>query len=166
MNWKQAYLETRILSADPVELVNILYEHATINVQAARENLAKRDVAARAHAVTKAIAIIGELESSLDHQQGGEIAMNLGKLYRYMRDRLTHANIMQTDEPMAEVEALLKTLGEAWKGIAQGTPVTPQISTNHFAGAADSWSNTTVSGWAAPPVAEPVAGYTSQSWSA
>ncbi|HVW10332.1 MAG TPA: flagellar export chaperone FliS [Bryobacteraceae bacterium] len=165
MNWKKAYLETRILSADPVELVNILYEYATISVQDARESLAKADVAARAGAVTKAIAIVGELESSLDHRQGGEIAVNLGKLYRYMRDRLTHANITQKDEPLAEVEALLKTLGDGWKQIAGNTPVAPQISTNHFAGAGDSWSNSTVSGWP-PPVAEPAAGYSSQIWNA
>jgi len=40
MSWKQAYLETRILSADPVELVSILYEYATISVQDARQSLA------------------------------------------------------------------------------------------------------------------------------
>ena len=30
MNWKSAYLESRILSASPLDLVNILYEHAIL----------------------------------------------------------------------------------------------------------------------------------------
>jgi len=166
MSWKQAYLETRILSADPVELVSILYEYATISVQDARQSLAAGDVPGRARAVTKAIAIVGELEGSLNREQGGEIAANLGRLYPYMRDRLTHANIMQKDEPLAEVEALLKTLGDGWKEIAGSAPATPQISTNHFAGAGESWSNNTLQGWGAPPVVESTAGYSSQSWSA
>ena len=62
MSWRQAYLETRILSADPVELVSILYEYAGISVQDARQSLAAGDVPGRARAVTKAIAIMGELE--------------------------------------------------------------------------------------------------------
>jgi flagellar protein FliS len=166
MSWKQAYLETRILSADPVELVSILYEYAGMSVQDARQSLAAGDVPGRARAVTKAIAIMGELEGSLNREQGGEIAVNLGRLYPYMRERLTHANITQTDEPLAEVEALLSTLGDGWKEIAGRTPVTPQISTNHFAGAAETWSTGTVQGWGAPPVVESGAGYSSQSWSA
>lgn len=165
MSWKQAYLETRILSADPVELVSILYEYAMISVQDARQSLAAGDVPGRARAVTKAIAIMGELEGSLNREQGGEIAANLGRLYPYMRERLTHANITQTDEPLAEVEALLGTLGDGWKEIAGRTPVAPQISTNHFAAAGESWSNSTVQAWSAPPV-DSAPGYSSQSWSA
>jgi flagellar protein FliS len=149
-----------------VELVSILYEYATMSVQDARQSLASGDVTGRARAVTKAIAIVGELESSLNHEQGGEIAVNLSKLYRYMRDRLTNANITQTDAPLAEVEALFKTLGEGWKEIASRTPVAPQLSTNHFAAAGESWSNGTAQAWGVPPVVDPVAGYSSQSWSA
>lgn len=166
MNWKKAYLETRILSASPVELINILYEYAAMSVQDARECLAKRDVAGRAQAISKAIAIIGELESSLDHQQGGEIAGNLGKLYRYMRDRLTHANLRQEDQPLAEVEALLKTLGEGWKEISGTTAMPAGVSTNHFGAATESWTGNTMPAWSAPPMMDPVAGYASQSWSA
>ena len=165
MSWKQAYLETRILSADPVELVSILYEYAMISVQDARQSLAAGDVPGRARAVPKAIAIMGELEGSLNREQGGEIAANLGRLYPYMRERLTHANITQTDEPLAEVEALLGTLGDGWKEIAGRTPVAPQISTNHFAPARESWANSTVQAWSAPPV-DSAPSYSSQSWSA
>jgi flagellar secretion chaperone FliS len=119
MNWKAAYLETRVLSADPIELVNILYEYATLGVQDARSSLSQGDIAARAKAIAKVIAILGELESSLDHKLGGEIARHLARLYRYMREKLTLANLKQADEPLAEVEALLKTLGEAWQAIGQ-----------------------------------------------
>jgi flagellar protein FliS len=166
MSWKQAYLETRILSADPVELVSILYEHAAISVQDARQSLAAGDVPGRARAVTKAIAIVGELEGSLNREQGGDIAVNLGRLYPYMRERLTHANITKTDEPLAEVEALLRTLGDGWKEIAGQTPAAPRISTNHFAGAGESWSNSTVQSWGAPAVVDSTAGYSSQGWNA
>jgi flagellar protein FliS len=119
MNWKTAYLETRVMSADPVELINILYEYATLRVQEARTALAQGEISNRSKAITSAIAILAELNSSLDHNLGGEIAANLARLYRYMTERLTLANLKRADEPLAEVERLLKTLGEAWQTIAR-----------------------------------------------
>jgi flagellar protein FliS len=118
MNWKSAYLESRILSASPLDLVNILYEHAILDIQQARQSLARGDVAARSRSISKAIAIIGELQSSLDHEAGGEIACNLGQLYQYMRARLTAGNLRQSDSPLAEVASLLESLGDAWRKIA------------------------------------------------
>jgi flagellar protein FliS len=119
MSWEKAYLETRVLSAAPVELISILYEYATLAIEDARSRLAQGDIPGRSKAIQKAIAILGELESSLDYELGGEIATNLGRLYAYMREQLTQANIRQADGPLAEVEALLATLGEAWQAIAR-----------------------------------------------
>lgn len=122
MNSK-AYLETRILSADPVELINIFYEYAILYVQEAREHLNHKDIAARSKAIVKAIRILGELEAALDHSVGGEISANLARLYVYMRGRLVAANVRQQDAPLAEVESLLKTLGEGWRGISTANEV-------------------------------------------
>jgi flagellar protein FliS len=118
VSWKTAYLETRILSAAPLELVSILYEYAIVRVQDARAAVAEGNVAARSAAISKALAIIGQLDGTLDHKAGGEVASNLAHLYRYMRERLTAANLNKSDSMLAEVEELLRTLGEAWKAIA------------------------------------------------
>ena len=120
MKWSTAYLETRVLSADPVDLIAMSYEFATLRVHEARNALENRDIAERSRAISKAIAILGELESSLDYKLGGEIAYNLGRLYRYMTERLTQANVQQMDGPLAEVESLLETVGEAWRSIGTG----------------------------------------------
>ncbi|HEX4276068.1 MAG TPA: flagellar export chaperone FliS [Bryobacteraceae bacterium] len=133
MSWKNAYLESRILSASPIDLVNILYEHAILEVREARRNLAAGEVAARSRNIAKAIAIIGELQSSLDLRAGGEIAANLARLYPYLRERLTSGNVQQSDSPLAEVTQLLETLADAWRAI---NTVSNEISTSN------PWSNT------------------------
>jgi flagellar protein FliS len=116
--WRRdAYLDTRVLSADPLELVHILYQHTVAMVADARRYLAEGDIAARGHSISRAIAAIDELDCSLDRQSGGSIARNLAALYQYMRSRLLTANIQQQDAPLAEVESLLRTLGEAWNAI-------------------------------------------------
>ncbi len=160
MSWRKAYLETRVLSAAPVELISILYEYATLSVQEARNALAQGDIAARSKAVLKVIAILGELESSLNHEHGGEIASNLARLYNYMRERLTLANIRQADAPLAEVEALLKTLGEAWVGIGQRK--NPAKDVTDGGNMAADWNAHSVM----ESMPESMSGYSAHSWSA
>jgi flagellar protein FliS len=128
MTWRNAYLEARVLSADPVDLIAMSYEFATLRVHEARSALAKGNIAERSKAISKTIAILAELETSLDYKLGGEIASNLGRLYRYMTERLTQANVRQEDKPLAEVESLLETLGEAWRSIRTGSGGTPEIT--------------------------------------
>ena len=118
-NAHNAYLESRILSADPMELVNLLYQGCTGAVREARQHLASRDIAARSRSITKASQILVELASSLDHARGGEISQRLGQIYHYMLSRLTEANLQQIDAPLAEVLGLLCTLTEAWEGLTQ-----------------------------------------------
>jgi flagellar protein FliS len=120
-----AYLESRIRSADPIELIAILYEYAILSVREARESLARKDVAERSRKISKTVAIIGELDSSLDHTKGGQISTNLARLYQYIRERLTTANIKKEDAPLAEVESLLSTLAEAWSSVKHADVAPP-----------------------------------------
>jgi flagellar protein FliS len=113
--WKDAYLESRVLSADPLELIRMLYQHALDSVRAARKHLAEGDIAARSKGISQAIAAVSELTASLDHSAGGSISRNLEQLYHYISQRLFEANLKQQDGPLAEVETLLVTLSEAWK---------------------------------------------------
>jgi flagellar protein FliS len=112
-----AYLESRVLTADPIELVNLLYQACTEAVRGARHHLAEGRILERSREINKAYEIVVELASSLDHERGGEISQRLALLYDYMQRRLLEANIQQNDVPLAEVLGLLSTLSEAWAGI-------------------------------------------------
>lgn len=117
-----AYLESRVLSAGPLELVRILYQTATGAVGDARRYLGTGDVLARSRSISKASEALLELTGSLDFERGGEIAHRLAQLYDYMLRRLTEANFKQDDTPLAEVVSLLTTLSEAWNTVG----ATPQ----------------------------------------
>jgi len=118
--WQNAhdtYLENRVLSADPLELVHMLYQAATRAVQDARRHLAGGEIPARSRSITKAHAILTELMNSLDHERGGEISQRLAQLYDYMQRRLLESNFCQVDEPLRDVLGLLATLTEGWEGV-------------------------------------------------
>lgn len=123
----EAYINQKILSADPVELVCMLYVGASEAVETARARLKARDIRGRSSAITKALRILFELAGTLDHQRAPELSRNLAALYDYMQRRLIEANLRQVDPPLAEVLSLIQTLGEAWKGIvaAAEIPVAP-----------------------------------------
>lgn len=118
--WQNAhdtYLEDRVLSADPVELVDLLYQACATAVGDARRHLAGGEILARARSISKACDILLELTVSLDHQRGGALSQRLAQLYGYMHRRLLEANFQQSDEPLADVAGLLETLAEAWEAV-------------------------------------------------
>jgi flagellar secretion chaperone FliS len=122
-NAHETYLEGRITSADPLELVRMLYHGASGAVRDARRYLADGDIQGRSRSITKACEILIELTVSLNHSAGGDISRRLEQLYDYMQRRLLEANFQQADAPLAEVLGLLVTLGEAWDQV--GAKTTP-----------------------------------------
>jgi flagellar protein FliS len=120
-NGHGAYVAEKILSADPVELIRMLYRAAMESVEAARRHLAAGAIPARSSAISKAIEILCELSTSLSKE--AEISRPLAELYDYMQRRLLAANFEQKDAPLAEVGRLLATLAEAWEAVpALATP--------------------------------------------
>jgi flagellar secretion chaperone FliS len=114
------YLETEILSADPVKLVCMLYRGAIEATASARRHLKAREIRERSRQITRTLEILRELSRSLDpHYE--EISGPLRELYAYMQTRLIEANAKQIDAPLAEVEQLLSTLLEGWKAAIPAT---------------------------------------------
>ncbi len=114
-----AYLEQKILSADPIETVRMLYQAAIIRTRDARRALAEGNIAERTRCINQVFDILNELNQSLDFEKGGSLSLQLARLYDYMQRRLIEANGAQTDAPLAEVVALLSTVGEAWEVLAK-----------------------------------------------
>jgi flagellar protein FliS len=110
-----AYRDNEILMADPVELVRILYRAAIGAVSAARRHVRDGRVRERSVQITRAGEIINELLVSVDRERGGDIAAQLVELYDYMQRLLQDANFRQVEQPLAELEGLMRTLLEGWE---------------------------------------------------
>ena len=120
------YLETEVMTADPMKLVRLLYRGAIEAIGGARSALKQGDAVERSRLIMKAWSIVTELRSSLDPKQAPELSRNLSDLYIYIAQRLLGANMQQADAPLAESESLLATLAEAWDEIAAKTPAAPR----------------------------------------
>jgi flagellar protein FliS len=113
-----SYLQTQVKSSSPLELVVMLYDAAIRSTIAANDALVRRDIPARRAAMSKAMAIVGELQGSLNMEQGGKVAEELDRLYTWMTERLVEATVKQDPAPVQEVRKLLETLRGAWHEVA------------------------------------------------
>jgi flagellar secretion chaperone FliS len=116
-----AYYQTHVQSRSPLELVVMLYDGAIRFLEQAGDAMARRDMATKGEALSRALAILAELQSTLNVEAGGEVALQLDALYTHMINRLIDANLMREQAPIDEVLRLLRPLREAWAEIASGS---------------------------------------------
>jgi len=118
--YAQVKVETAVSTANPVQLVVLLYEGAISAIASAKGEMERRNIAQKAQFLNKAIDIIEGLRNALEFSQGGDIAVSLNDLYLYMVQRLSTANLKNDPVILDEVTALLRELLGAWEVLARG----------------------------------------------
>jgi len=114
--YKQVDLESEVRGADPHRLIILLFDGAESAMQQALHCLEANDITGRSNALMKAIDIIlSGLSSSLNVEEGGELAQNLKALYDYMVSRLIYANVHQDAAAIREVQKLIGEISGAWR---------------------------------------------------
>ena len=116
--YQQVDVQTAIDAASPHQLIDMLFQGALDRISQAQGLMSRGDMAGKAKAVNACIDIIEGLQASLDHKQGGEIAGNLDALYEYMQRRIYRGSADNEPAALLEVSDLIRTLREAWLGIA------------------------------------------------
>jgi flagellar protein FliS len=111
------YLESRILSARPVEIVHLLYQVAIENLNAALDCIEKGDIFGRSRAITKAQSAVHELLSALDPSVSPVMARNLAELYDYVQRQIITGHTLRSQEALRNGLRVLTTLSEGWDGV-------------------------------------------------
>ena len=110
-----------VTGRSPIELVILIYDRIADKLLAAEAAIAANQRAALGEAVQQAIDLIEQgLVAALDHDKGGEVSANLGRVYDYCLRRLLQANLWRDVEMLREVGRLLAELREGWEFIRQG----------------------------------------------
>lgn len=117
------YRDTAINTANPLQLVVMLYDAAICSIHEARMHMEKKNIAERSKSLNKCISIITELQACLDHKAGGEIASSLDRLYDFMKRNILKASFEQNTQPLLETVTLLENLRSAWRQLV-AQPVT------------------------------------------
>jgi flagellar protein FliS len=109
------YKQSAILSASREQILLMLYEGAIKFTKLAILAAEEKRIADRGQNIIRAFDIIVELQATLDHKVGGELAGQLEQLYIYMIDQYTKANIKGDPEPLRSNLKILENLYDGWK---------------------------------------------------
>ena len=115
--YQQVSVHSGIMDASPHRLVQMLMEGALEKIALAKGYMTNNEIANKGENIGKAIAIVGGLQGSLNHDSGGEIAANLNRLYDYMSTRLVIANLRNDAGILDEVTGLMVDIKMGWDGM-------------------------------------------------
>jgi flagellar protein FliS len=124
--YRRINVETSMHTIDQYQIVSLLFDGMLQSLAAARGALARGDVLAKCEAIARALRILEEgLSTGLDRIDGGELAENLAALYDYCTRRLILANAKNDDAILQEIQRLIETVAQGWKGMKQGATAEP-----------------------------------------
>jgi flagellar protein FliS len=118
---RTAYRQIEVNGANGLKLVVMLYDGAIRFLREAKVCAERNDLRGRSTALNRVLAILGELQSTLKMEQGGEIAQSLNGLYTYITGRLLDVTAKGDLKGIDEAMRLLLILNSAWTEIAART---------------------------------------------
>jgi len=117
MKGAEIYQETAVTTQNKGPLIVMLYDGAIKFLRMAIKEIEAQNHEAKSKYLSKAEDIINELNVTLDMDTGGEVAMNLRKLYLFMIRHLHEDLVKQDTGKIEEVIKMLEELNQSWKAI-------------------------------------------------
>ena len=108
------YVENDVISRPKEWLVPLLYEHLLAHLRRAHVQIGQRDYEGKAASLEKASAIVIELLSTLDRDQGGELAQRLAALYAYFGTEILTVGRTLDLELLGRLVDMIASLHESW----------------------------------------------------
>src|SRR5574343_903129 len=111
-------IETRADKHDQYEVALLMFEAVLESLSAAQGAIDGGDVVSKVKHIDKAIRVLQDgLRTSLDLDNGGELAANLDALYDYAVLQITTANLRNDTAQLAAVANMIRPIAEAWRDI-------------------------------------------------
>ncbi len=129
MNARLSYREAAVPGASPVRLVILLYEQAAEDLRCALAAHQRGDIEARTREINHAILVIAHLQSSLDKDLGGMVAVNLERFYNQVRASLVDAQCQQSAALLERQIIFLMQVHEAWCQVEKANTAAEPIET-------------------------------------
>jgi flagellar protein FliS len=109
------YVETQVMTASRGQLLLMAYDIALRSLRQASEHMATRNYEGQHREIAKAQMVLDELLTSLDPRVNSELASQLSRLYTYLYQRLSHANVRDDSSALEEVAGIMTDLRGTWE---------------------------------------------------
>ncbi len=111
----RSYKTSRANTASREDLLILLYEGAIRFLERSIVEFEAKNLSEYKMFLRRGLAIIAELQSTLNFDKGGDLAVQLFDLYGLMIHQLTQANVTQKTSHIRVVITKMNTLLEGWR---------------------------------------------------
>ncbi|MFO7178168.1 MAG: flagellar export chaperone FliS [Pseudomonadota bacterium] len=123
------YKQVQATMSSPGQILMALYDGLFRFLRGARLCIERREVTRARELLSRAHAVLFELEMALDHRVAPELCANLHALYDFSLDRVQVARISAKVEPIDEIIRVLTPLHEAFAIAVAETTKRPATGT-------------------------------------
>jgi flagellar protein FliS len=113
------YQQNQVMHTSLEKLIVLLYEGVLTFIHQGREALHNRELVTAGIKLLRARNIVSALRNGLDYEQGGELAVNLDRLYLFAHDEILRASKEGNPAVLDPVIEVLTTLKEGWLEVSQ-----------------------------------------------
>ena len=110
----QAYRQSEITSDNPLHLVVLLYDQLLRDLSRALDAFDRQDIPRRCEEIDHALLVLAQLQGTLNHESGGEVAQTLDTFYNVVRDGLLLATVQGSPELLKKQWQNVLRVREAW----------------------------------------------------
>lgn len=109
------YKRNAVTTANRGQILIMLYESAIQHIKKAQAAIDRKDIPAKGMAIGKTHDIVNELINSLNFEVGGDVAVNLERLYTFIIEQLVKANLENKKEPLIAAQKVMENLLSGWR---------------------------------------------------
>jgi flagellar protein FliS len=111
------YRKRAVEGASPVGLVVLLYGGAITALMRAVAAVEANNIEKRVAELNKVLAILAELQGTLDFEKGGAVAQHLDKYYTVLRSQVMEASIKNSKSILEDLIKNMSGIKEAWQQV-------------------------------------------------
>jgi flagellar protein FliS len=120
-----SYRKTAIAGASSIGLMIVLFDTLVGDLRRAASALRKDDIETRCRELNHAALVLGQLESWVDLEKGGESAETLTRFYAYLRAKMMEASINKSAAVLDTQIDMILHVRSAWQQLDAAPPAAP-----------------------------------------
>lgn len=124
------YRSSQVNTASPAQIIVQFYDGALKFIKRGREALVNKDIPGKGVALSRAHAVISELRINLDMERAPELCAELDRLYLFVLDCITEANMKCETKPLDAAIKIVEQLRGAWVEVAEAPTAVRQTGTS------------------------------------
>jgi flagellar protein FliS len=120
-----SYRKSAIEGASSIGLIVVLFDTLAGDLRRAAAAIRKHDIEKRCKELNHGVIVLGQLESWIDMDKGGESARSLSAFYAYLRAKMMEAAVTNSAKLLETQIDMILHVRSAWQKLDSGPPGVP-----------------------------------------